>query len=80
MKVIGDETRFKIIQYLFDKPATQKELAEATGLSKSTISYHISLLFKASLVDIDVFNNIVILRRETIKKLVKNLKSILNLR
>lgn len=80
LKVIGDETRFKIIQYLFDKPATQKELAEVTGLSKSTISYHISLLFKASLVDIDVFNNIVMLRRETIKKLVKNLKSILNLR
>ncbi|OAA31040.1 ArsR family transcriptional regulator [Kosmotoga arenicorallina S304] len=69
LKAIGDHSRFEILRYLARKPSTQKELADFTGLNKSTISYHINLLFKASLIDIDVFNNIITLREETIKKL-----------
>ncbi|AKI97235.1 ArsR/SmtB family transcription factor [Kosmotoga pacifica] len=73
LKAIGDSTRFEILRYLSRNPATQKDLADFTGLNKSTISYHINLLFKASLIDIDVFNNIISLRMETIKKLTKTL-------
>lgn len=79
LKVISDETRFKILKFLSSKPATQKEIVEYTGLTKSTISYHISLMFKASLIDIDMFNNVATVRNETVKRLVKETRNLLKL-
>ena len=79
LKVISDETRFKILKFLSSRPATQKEIVEYTGLTKSTISYHISLLFKASLIDIDMFNNVASVRKETVKRLVKETRGLLKL-
>lgn len=79
LKAIGDNSRFEILRYLATKPSTQKELADFTGLNKSTISYHINLLFKASLIDIDVFNNVITLRKETLRKLSKTISEIFGL-
>jgi DNA-binding transcriptional ArsR family regulator len=79
IKVIGDKTRFEILKYLSDKPSTQKELVKHTRLSKSTISYHTSLLFKASLIDIDVFNNVAYVRQDTFKRVLGDLRKLLKL-
>lgn len=80
LKVLSDETRFKILKKLNRKPSTQKELVEFTGLAKSTISYHMGLLFKASLVDIDPFSNIVLVRRETVRKAASDIRNLLQMR
>ncbi len=79
LKVIGDKTRFEILRYLSNKPSTQKELVQHTRLSKSTISYHTSLLFKASLIDIDVFNNVAHVRNDTFKRVLGDLRKLLKL-
>jgi DNA-binding transcriptional ArsR family regulator len=79
IKVIGDKTRFEILRYISNKPSTQKELVKHTRLSKSTISYHTSLLFKASLIDIDVFNNVAHVRKDTFKRVLGDLRKLLKL-
>lgn len=74
LKVISDSTRFNLLRYLDKNPSTQKKLVDYTGLTKSTISYHISMMRKTSIIDIDVFNNIVKIRKEPLKKVLLDLK------
>ncbi|MGC9321795.1 MAG: ArsR family transcriptional regulator [Kosmotogaceae bacterium] len=80
LKVLSDETRFKILKRLSKEPALQKDLVEFTGLAKSTISYHMGLLFKSSLIDIDPFSSIICVRRETISRAVADIRNLLNIK
>jgi DNA-binding transcriptional ArsR family regulator len=80
LKVLSDETRFKILKRLSKEPALQKDLVEFTGLAKSTISYHMGLLFKSSLIDIDPFSSIICVRRETIGRAVADIRNLLNVK
>lgn len=80
LKVLSDETRFKVLKKLNLQPATQRELVEFTGLAKSTVSYHMGLLFKSSLIDIDPFTNVVFVRKETIRKAAADIRNLLQLK
>jgi DNA-binding transcriptional ArsR family regulator len=77
LKVLSDETRFRILKRLNFQPVPQKRLVEFTGLAKSTISYHMGLLFKSSLIDIDPFSNIVSVRKETLRKAAADIRNLL---
>jgi len=76
LKVISDSTRFSLLKYLNKNPSTQKKLVDYTGLTKSTISYHINMMKKTSIIDIDAFNNIVKVRKEPLKKVHLDLKKL----
>ncbi|WP_214060267.1 MULTISPECIES: helix-turn-helix transcriptional regulator [unclassified Mesotoga] len=80
LKVLSDETRFKILKKLNNEPALQRDLVEFTGLAKSTISYHIGLLFKSSLIDVDPFNSVIYVRKETISRAAADIRNLLNIR
>ncbi|AFK07526.1 MULTISPECIES: winged helix-turn-helix domain-containing protein [Mesotoga] len=80
LKVLSDETRFKILKRLSKEPALQKDLVEFTGLAKSTISYHMGLLFKSSLIDVDPFSSIICVRKETVRRAAADIRNLLNLR
>lgn len=46
LKVIGDPSRFKILQYLLDKPRNVSEIVRAVGLQQSLVSHHLKILRK----------------------------------
>jgi biotin operon repressor len=50
LKVIGDETRLRILGAIADQPRTGKDLAQLTGLSAATISHHMRKLVDAGIV------------------------------
>ena len=51
VKVLSEETRFKILQLLRMQPMTITELSEAIGKDRTTIYRHIKVLEKAGLVE-----------------------------
>ncbi|MDI3476029.1 MAG: hypothetical protein PWQ79_1808 [Thermococcaceae archaeon] len=58
VKVLSEETRFRILQLLRLRPMTIKELADAIGKDRSTISRHIKALENAGLVEeFEAFGN-----------------------
>ena len=76
LRCFPDETRFKILKRLSKEPALQKDLVEFTGLAKSTISYHMGLLFKSSLIDVDPFSSIICVRKETVRRAAADIRNL----
>ncbi len=50
-KALGDETRLKIIQLLFDKDLCVCEIFDAFNLSQPAISHHLKILKQAGVVN-----------------------------
>ncbi len=50
MRVLSDESRFKILKVLWNGEATTKEISDILRLSPSTISLHLKMLREADLV------------------------------
>ena len=46
LKVIGDPSRFKILQYLLEKPRNVSEIVRAVALQQSLVSHHLKILRK----------------------------------
>ncbi|NJE05514.1 ArsR family transcriptional regulator [Thermococcus sp. M36] len=58
VRVLSEETRFKILQLLRDRPMTINELSEALKKDRTTVYRHIKLLEGAGLVEeIEVHGN-----------------------
>ncbi len=56
LKALADPARVKIMSFLFSSSAGEEnsgELADALGLTESTVSHHLSQLRKAGLVESD---------------------------
>jgi ArsR family transcriptional regulator, arsenate/arsenite/antimonite-responsive transcriptional repressor len=56
LKALADPVRVKIMSFLFSSAAGEEisgDLAEALGLSESTVSHHLTQLRKAGLVESD---------------------------
>jgi ArsR family transcriptional regulator len=51
LKLLGDETRLRILRLLFREPLNVSELTAILGLAQSGISRHLGLLKKAGLVE-----------------------------
>lgn len=51
VRVLSDDTRFKILQLLRQRPMTIKELSDALERDRTTIYRHIKILEKAGLVE-----------------------------
>ncbi len=51
VKVLSEETRFKILQLLRDRPMTINELSDAIGKDRTTIYRHVKMLEAAGLVE-----------------------------
>ncbi|NJE76674.1 winged helix-turn-helix domain-containing protein [Thermococcus sp. ES12] len=51
VRVLSDETRFKILQLLREHPMTINELSDATGKDRTTIYRHVKILENAGLVE-----------------------------
>ena len=46
LKVIGDPSRFKILEYLLDEPRNVSEIVREVGLQQSLVSHHLKILRK----------------------------------
>jgi len=58
VRVLSDETRFKILQLLREHPMTINELSDAIGKDRTTIYRHIKILENAGLVkELEVHGN-----------------------
>ncbi|NJE61844.1 winged helix-turn-helix domain-containing protein [Thermococcus sp. 21S7] len=51
VRVLSDETRFKILQLLREHPMTINELSDAIGKERTTIYRHVKILESAGLVE-----------------------------
>lgn len=51
-KALGHPARHRMVNALRQRPATLRQLAEATGLAKGTVSHHVRVLQEAGLVRI----------------------------
>lgn len=52
LKLLGDESKFKILSYIRDKEAYGSELANHLNLTTATVSHHMNALMSAGLVEI----------------------------
>ncbi|NLW56516.1 MAG: winged helix-turn-helix transcriptional regulator [Firmicutes bacterium] len=50
LKVVADETRFKMLQYLLERNFCVRALAKQLGLAEATISQHLKIMREAGLV------------------------------
>ncbi|HEY6607556.1 MAG TPA: winged helix-turn-helix domain-containing protein [Candidatus Limnocylindria bacterium] len=50
LQALGDATRWRILGYLLDGPASVQELARALGRAKGTIGHHVRVLERAGLI------------------------------
>jgi DNA-binding transcriptional ArsR family regulator len=50
LQALGDATRWRILGYLLDGPASIQELAVALGRAKGTIGHHVRVLERAGLI------------------------------
>ena len=50
-KALGDPTRRQIIQHLKEKDLTPSEILEKIKISQPTLSHHLDVLKRASLID-----------------------------
>lgn len=51
MKILGDKSKLDIMDFIKDKAAYGKELADELGLAKGTISHHMSSLASIGIID-----------------------------
>jgi len=81
LKILGDETRLKILNLLKNQEMTAKEIEERLGKSQSTISQHLKGLLEARLVEkIDPDDSNKKAKKYTVKdpniiKLLENIKA-----
>jgi DNA-binding transcriptional ArsR family regulator len=52
LKALGSETRLLILDLLLDRAATTAQLADALGIPRGTVGYHVKVLESAGLVHI----------------------------
>ncbi len=50
LQALGDATRWRILGYLLEGPASVQELARALGRAKGTIGHHVRVLERAGLI------------------------------
>lgn len=50
LKVLGDETRLKVVQILFNGPLHVSALMEQLGIEQSLLSHHLRILREAGIV------------------------------
>lgn len=53
LRIISDETRFRIVKALWENRATNSELVELLTMSKATVSLHLKLMKAAGLVEVE---------------------------
>ena len=51
MKAMGDDTRLRIVQLLFDGEKSVGEIGEAIGAGQTHVSHHLAILRAAQLVE-----------------------------
>jgi ArsR family transcriptional regulator len=70
-KSLGDPTRFAIIKMISDKPMSASSIAQKLGLTKATVSHHVSLLRQSGLLHEDYSDGQVFLsvNQRTIEKI-----------
>ena len=51
LKILGDESRFKIVQSLIDCSKNVTEIMNLTGIPQSLLSHHLTVLKKSGLID-----------------------------
>lgn len=75
LKVLGDESRLKILALLIDREASVEELAAALSLKTPTVSHHLGRLKSAALVDMRSEGNVHLyrFRREALTGLLRRL-------
>lgn len=44
LRIIGDPSRFKILQYLMDNPRNVSEIIRAVGMGQPLVSHHLKVL------------------------------------
>lgn len=78
---LGDDTRMRLLHLISQQPRTFTELVELTGVSKSTVHYHLITLRGAGLVylNADSRNSIYSLRKAGIENLYIQLRSYLGI-
>jgi predicted DNA-binding protein YlxM (UPF0122 family) len=64
-KVLGNETRLKMLGLLANQELSVGELAELLGVKEPTVSHHLSLMKDLGLVDLRAEGNVRIYRLET---------------
>lgn len=50
-RAVADETRWRLLQLLFDEPLCVCELADTLGMPQSSVSSHLQVIRKAGLLD-----------------------------
>ncbi|ADD45021.1 ArsR/SmtB family transcription factor [Stackebrandtia nassauensis] len=50
LKALGDETRLTLVLLLAERPRSVRELTEATGLSQTLVSHHLTPLREQNLI------------------------------
>ncbi|MGH8877079.1 MAG: ArsR/SmtB family transcription factor [Stackebrandtia sp.] len=50
LKALGDETRLTLLLLLAERPRSVRELTEATGLSQTLVSHHLTPLREQNLI------------------------------
>ncbi len=50
LQALGDATRWRILGYLLEGPASNQELAQALGRAKGTVGHHVRVLERAGLI------------------------------
>ena len=79
-KNLGDKTRYEVVRLIASGQTSNKEIAQALGVSSATISYHINNLLQSKIIKIDRADNrysYVVdheLLVETFKQLMQDLK------
>jgi len=53
MKALSKEIRVPIYEILCERIASRKEIAEELGESLGTVSYHVNVLLKCGLIELD---------------------------
>ena len=53
IRLLADFTRTEILRLLSNRPMTETQLAEQLGLTKAAVGYHLHLLIKAGLINVN---------------------------
>jgi DNA-binding transcriptional ArsR family regulator len=51
LKILGDESRFRIVQSLIDSSKNVTEIMNLTGIPQSLLSHHLTVLKKSGLIN-----------------------------
>ncbi len=57
LKILGDQTRLEILEFLKNGPKSSKEIQRELGKSQPTISQHLKALLTSNLIQIEIKEN-----------------------